>query len=60
MTSRERVFASLNHRSPDKIPIDFSGHRSSGISALAYPKLRQYLRLPPRPIRVYDLVQQLA
>jgi uroporphyrinogen decarboxylase len=60
MTSRERVLASLNHRSPDKIPIDFSGHRSSGISALAYPKLRQFLRLPPRPIRVYDLVQQLA
>ena len=60
MTSRERVLASLNHRLPDKIPIDFSGHRSSGISALAYPKLRQYLRLPPRPIRVYDLVQQLA
>jgi uroporphyrinogen decarboxylase len=60
MTSRERVLASLNHRSPDKIPIDFSGHRSSGISALAYSKLRQFLRLPPRPIRVYDLVQQLA
>jgi uroporphyrinogen decarboxylase len=60
MTSRDRVLASLNHRSPDKIPIDFSGHRSSGISALAYPKLRQYLGLPPSPVRVYDLVQQLA
>jgi len=60
MTSRERVLASLNHGSPDKIPIDFSGHRSSGISALAYSKLRQFLGLPPSPIRVYDLVQQLA
>ncbi len=60
MTSRERVLTSLNHRSPDKIPIDFSGHRSSGIAALAYPKLREYLGLPPRPVRVYDIVQQLA
>jgi uroporphyrinogen decarboxylase len=60
MTSRERVLASLSHRPPDKIPIDFSGHRSSGIAALAYPKLRQHLGLSPSPIRVYDLVQQLA
>jgi len=60
MTSRERVLASLNHRSPDRIPIDFSGHRSSGIAALAYPKLRDYLGFPPAPVRVYDLVQQLA
>ncbi len=60
MTSRERILAALDHRVPDKIPTDFSGHRSSGIAALAYPKLRDFLRLPPRPIRVYDLVQQLA
>ena len=60
MTSRERLLASLNHQSPDKIPIDFSGHRSSGLAALAYPRLREYLELPPKPIRVYDLVQQLA
>jgi uroporphyrinogen decarboxylase len=60
MTSRERILASLNHKSTDKIPVDFSGHRSSGIAAMAYPKLRQLLDLPPRPIRVYDMVQQLA
>lgn len=60
MTSRDRVLASLNHRTSDKIAVDFSGHRSSGISALAYVKLRQYLKLPPIPVRVYDLVQQLA
>jgi uroporphyrinogen decarboxylase len=60
MTSRERVLASLNQQSPDKIPIDFSGHRSSGISAIAYHKLRHFLELSPSPIRVYDLVQQLA
>ena len=60
MTSRERVLAALEHREPDRVPIDLSGHRSSGISALLYPKLRQALNLAPRPVRVYDPVQQLA
>ena len=60
MTSRERVLIALNHREPDRVPIDFSGHRSSGIAALLYPKLREYVGLPPRPVRVYDPVQQLA
>lgn len=60
MTPRERVVTSLNHRSPDRVPIDFSGHRSSGIAAIAYARLRDYLQLPKRPIRVYDPVQQLA
>ena len=60
MTSRERVLAALNHVEPDRIPIDLSGHRSSGIAAIVYPKLRDYLGLPPRPVRVYDVIQQLA
>jgi uroporphyrinogen decarboxylase len=60
MTSRERVLAALEHREPDRVPIDFSGHRSSGIAAIAYAKLRKALALPDRPIRVYDPIQQLA
>lgn len=60
MTSRERILAALNHHEPDRVPIDFSGHRSSGIAAVAYPKLRKFLSLPPRPVRVYDVIQQLA
>ena len=60
MTSRERVMMALNHHEPDRVPIDFGGHRSSGISASTYAKLRAYLGLPERSIRVYDLVQQLA
>ncbi len=60
MTSRERVLAALNHREPDRVPIDFSGHRSSGISVMAYAKLRDHLGLSTKPIRIYDMVQQLA
>lgn len=60
MTSRERVLAALNHHQPDRVPVDFSGHRSSGIHAIAYARLRAHLGLPKRHIRVYDIVQQMA
>lgn len=60
MNSRERVLAAMNHREPDRVPIDFSGHRSSGISAMVYPKLRNLLGLKPVATRVYDPIQQLA
>ncbi len=60
MTSRERILAALAHKPVDAVPIDFSGHRSSGIAAIAYAKLRRHLDLPERPIRVYDMPQQLA
>jgi uroporphyrinogen decarboxylase len=57
---RDRVLAALNHQESDRVPVDFGGHRSSGIAAIAYAKLRDYLGLVRRPIRVYDLGQQLA
>ena len=60
MNSRERILTALNHQEPDRVPIDFSGHRSSGISAMLYPKLRACLGLEPKPVRVYDPIQQLA
>jgi uroporphyrinogen decarboxylase len=60
MRSRERVLAALNHQETDRVPLDLGGHRSSGIAAIAYAKLRKFLALPPRPIRAYDIIQQLA
>ncbi|MBI4890160.1 MAG: methyltransferase [Acidobacteria bacterium] len=60
MTSRERILATLDHTQPDRVAVDLSSYRSSGISAIAYPKLRAALGLPPRPTYVYDPVQQLA
>lgn len=60
MTSRERVRAALNHEQPDRIPVDFGGHRSSGIAAIAYAKLKQALGIDSGNIYVYDVIQQLA
>jgi uroporphyrinogen decarboxylase len=60
MTPRQRVLRAFEHKEPDTVPVDFSGHRSSGLAALAYAELRAHLGLPKRPVRVYDPIQQLA
>jgi uroporphyrinogen decarboxylase len=43
MNSRERVLAALIHKETNRIPIDFGGHGSSGIMAIAYNKLKKHL-----------------
>ena len=60
MKPRERVMTALNFREPDRIPVDLGGHRSSGIAAIALHRLRKHLGLPDKPVRVYDMVQQLG
>jgi len=50
----------LNHQQPDRVPIDFGGHRSSGIAAIAYAKLKKAMGITSGDIYVYDMVQQLA
>ncbi|MCX5682922.1 MAG: methyltransferase [Planctomycetota bacterium] len=60
MTGRQRILAAINHTQPDRAPVDFGAHRSSGIMAIAYARLRDHLGLPKRLPRVYDMIQQLA
>ena len=60
MTSRDCVKAALEHRECGRVPVDFGGHRSSGIMVQAYKELREYLGLPESPLYVYDFIQQLA
>lgn len=59
-TSRERVRQALNFQTPDRMPKDMGGMRSTSISAFAYPKLIAALGLPPRLPRVEDTGQMLA
>jgi uroporphyrinogen decarboxylase len=60
ITSRERVLQAINHQQPDRVPIDLGGHRSSGIMAIAYHKLKECLGIKTGDIYVYDMIQQLA
>ena len=60
MNSRERILAAINHQEPDRIAVDLGATPSSGISAIAYARLKQHLGIQQGSTRVYDVVQQLA
>jgi len=60
MRPRERVLAALNHQEPDRVPLDCGGMRSTGITAVAYNRLKEHLGIQGGEALLYDLVQQLA
>lgn len=60
MKSRERVRTALAHREPDRVPIDMGGMGSTGIMAIAYNRLKEYLGIKNGATRLYDWGQQLC
>ena len=59
MNSRERVRAALDHRQPDRVPIDLGGSIVTGINAMGYARLKRHLGLPG-PVRVTNVILLLA
>lgn len=59
MSPRERVLAAVNHRRPDRVPIDLGGMRASGINAVVYHRLKQRLGIDT-PTKIHDSMQILA
>jgi uroporphyrinogen decarboxylase len=43
MTHRERILAALEHREPDRLPMDLGSARFTGMVKAAYDRLRQHL-----------------
>lgn len=60
MTSQERVLAAINHREPDRVPIDLGSTPSSGLSVVAYQNLIKYLGKTHLKTHVYDVIQEVA
>lgn len=60
MTSRERVLAAIAHKQPDYVPLDLGSTPSSGISAIAYNRLKKHLGMTGGHTRVFDVVQQVV
>lgn len=60
MNSRERVQAAINHRAPDRVPIDLGATGQTGISVSALYKLRNYYGLEEKPLDVFEIVQMLG
>jgi hypothetical protein len=61
-TSRERVERTLNHQTPDRIPIDLGGSAVSGMHVSVVYQLRQALDLDPvgTPVKVIEPYQMLG
>lgn len=62
MTSRERVQAALEHREPDRVPLDLGASAVTGMHVSSVYALRQSLRLDPpgTPVRVTEPYQMLG
>ena len=60
MNSRERFIAALEHREPDRPPLDLGATSVTGIHALALHRLRKSIGQPERPVVVYEVLQQLG
>lgn len=60
MTPRERLLAALAHEEPDRVPIDLGGSVVTSIAVSTYVAVRRHLRLPDRPPRILEFVQQIA
>jgi len=60
MNSRQRLITALEHREPDRIPLDLGSTQVTGIHVIAYQRLRQALGLPPVQPQLADVIQGLA
>jgi hypothetical protein len=58
MTPRERVWKTVNHQVPDRVPIDLGSMIASGISANAYDKVKRELgiRTPTKIPYPYSMI----
>lgn len=54
MNPRERVLASLNHKQPDRMAVDFGGMCNSSMHVSCLDGLVKHYGLPPRLIRTMD------
>ncbi len=62
MTHRERVEATLNHREPDRVPLDLGGSAVTGMQVSSVYLMRQALGLdaPGTPVKVVEPYQMLG
>lgn len=60
MPSRERVLDALNHKQPDRVPLDFGGTMVSGMHVTCVAALREFYGLEKRPVKVHEPYQMLG
>ncbi len=59
MNSRTRVERAVNHQPPDRVPIDLSAIRATGINAVVYDALKKRRGINT-PTKIHDAMQIIA
>jgi len=60
VNSRERVLLALNHKKTDIVPIDLGGTVVTSVHASAVSRLRKYLVLEAKPVKVFEPMMMLG
>jgi uroporphyrinogen decarboxylase len=60
MTSRERVRSALNHKYPDRLPVDLGATGATTLTAEAYEAMRRDRELPAREVELCQRFARIA
>jgi len=60
MTSRERLAQALNHKEPDRVPVDFGSTGVTGMHHAIVTALRDRCGLEKRPAKIHEPYQMLG
>ncbi len=60
MTSRERVLKALNHKQPDRVPLDIGSTAVTGAHVSVVAALREHYGLEKRLVKVHEPYQMLG
>ena len=60
MTSKQRLRSAVEHRQPDRVPVDFGASFITGIHCSVVEELRRHYGLAPRPVKVCEPYQMLG
>ena len=59
MNPRKRILTALEHKEPDRIPVDLGATESSGVTGVAYNRLKKHLGVRGRT-QIYDICQMIS
>lgn len=60
MNAKKCLLDAINHRQPDRIPVDFGGTPCSGLHVTCVAALRDYYGLAKQPVKVNEPYQMLG
>jgi hypothetical protein len=60
MKARKLLLDAINHRQPERVPVDFGGTPCSGMHVTCVAALRDYYGLEKRPVKVNEPFQMLG